>query len=204
MQVPSIDQAEAILDESAGRNPGPWVDHSKRVAQAARILAERLPGLEPDAACAMGCLHDVGRRFGVSHMRHAVEGHRYMNDLGFPDVARVCLTHSFPYPDIRCYLGEWDCSEEDAAFVRDYLTAEPYSDYDRLIQLCDALSLPQGFCLLEKRMVEVALRYGVNEYTARKWEWTLKAQRHFEDALGQSIYRFLPGVVANTFGCETP
>ena len=29
-----------------------------------------------------------------------------------------------------------------------------YDDYDRLVQLCDALALPSGFCLLEKRFVD--------------------------------------------------
>lgn len=32
-----------------------------------------------------------------------------------------------------------------------------YDDYDRLVQLCDSLALPSGFCLLEKRFVDVAL-----------------------------------------------
>ena len=25
-----------------------------------------------------------------------------------------------------------------------------YDDYDRLVQLCDALAMPSGFCLLER------------------------------------------------------
>lgn len=40
-----------------------------------------------------------------------------------------------------------------------------YDDYDYLVQLCDALALPTGFCLLEKRFVDVAIRYGTHPAT---------------------------------------
>ena len=44
-----------------------------------------------------------------------------------------------------------------------------YDDYDRLVQLCDSLALPSGFCLLEKRFVDVALRYGTPPVMAERW-----------------------------------
>ena len=86
--------------------------------------------------------------------------------------------------------------------MRDYLSETEYTDYDRLIQLCDALALPSGCCLMEKRMVDVALRYGVNEYTVPKWEAVLQIKAGFEDVLGRSIYELLPDVVENTFGVK--
>lgn len=45
-----------------------------------------------------------------------------------------------------------------------------YDDYDRLIQLCDAVSLPTSFCILEVRLIDVAIRNGVNEYSIEKWK----------------------------------
>ena len=68
-----------------------------------------------------------------------------------------------------------------------------------MIQLCDALTTPKGFCLLEKRLVDVALRYGVNDLTILKWEATFEIKRKFEDAIGRSIYDLLPGVEETTF-----
>jgi len=65
--------------------------------------------------------------------------------------------------------------------------------------LCDALALPNGFGLIEKRMVDVALRHGVNEYIISKWKATFEIQQHFEKVIGKSIYSLLPGVVENTF-----
>ena len=47
-----------------------------------------------------------------------------------------------------------------------------YDDYDRLIQLCDSLANASGFCLMEKRMLDVRLRYGIDEYALRKWRTT--------------------------------
>jgi hypothetical protein len=86
--------------------------------------------------------------------------------------------------------------------VRQYLARIEYSPYDRLIQLCDALALPDGFCLIEKRLLEVALRRGVNSFTVEKWKAFLEVQREFEDVIGCSIYSLLPGVVSNTFGFD--
>jgi hypothetical protein len=100
--------------------------------------------------------------------------------------------------------GEWDCSQEEYNLVNDLLSNIEYAAYDRLIQLCDAVSLPTGFCLIEKRMVDVGLRYGVNGYTVERWKAHLQVQREFEEAIGQSIYRLLPGIVENTFGFTSP
>ena len=41
-------------------------------------------------------------------------------------------------------------------------------DYDRLIQICDALATDYGFVILEKRFVDVTRRYGIME-TYSNW-----------------------------------
>ncbi|WP_161950232.1 hypothetical protein [Clostridium thermosuccinogenes] len=74
------------------------------------------------------------------------------------DSARICLTHSFPYKDIRSYNGENDCDNEDTEFIQRFITEVEYNEYDALIQLCDAISLPAGPCCVEKRLVDVVLR----------------------------------------------
>jgi len=61
---PSLDQAESYLDEGARMNPGPWVSHSRYVAQGARLIAIRYPHLDPELAYIAGLLLDIGRRFG--------------------------------------------------------------------------------------------------------------------------------------------
>jgi hypothetical protein len=135
-------------------------------------------------------------------MRHIIDGFVFLSNLGFDDAARICLTHSFPLINIHAVSGEWDCSKEEIGFVSDFLSKVEYSEYDRLIQLCDAIAMPTGFCLIEKRMVDVALRYGVNGLMIEKWKAHFDIKREFEQRIGESIYKLLPGIIENTFGSD--
>jgi len=91
-------------------------------------------------------------------------------------------------------------SAREKQFVQDYLDRIEYTAYDRLMQLCDALAQPTGPCLIEKRLVDVALRHGFNDCTLAKWRAYFSLEREFSAAVGVSIYTLLPGVVDNTFG----
>lgn len=204
MPVKILTPAEALrlLHEAEGCNPGPWVQHSLHVAQAAGRIAAAHPALDPDRAYVMGLLHDIGRRAGVTDMRHVIDGFRHLSELGYADAARACMTHSFPVKNALAGAGQWDCSPEEFEFVQRYLDEIEYSAYDRLIQLCDCLASPAGFCLIEKRLVDVALRHGVNAFTLEKWSAFFTIRDEFEQAVGGSIYLLLPGVVENTFGAD--
>ncbi len=204
MALPPLNIAEDILIEAQQLNPGPWVQHSKNVAQAAKLIAARHPRLGPEIAYILGLLHDIGRREGPSHIRHLIDGYRYLSGLGYDTAGRISLTHSFPVPDLRVYMGEWDCSPEDLKFLEEYIATTQFTEYDRLIQLCDGIAQPTGFCLMEKRIVDVALRYGVNEMSVRGWEARFEIKAEFEAAIGGSIYRILPGIIEGTFGISLP
>lgn len=200
-RIPSREQAHALLDEAASRNPGPWVAHSVKVAQAARLIAERHPDLDGETAYIVGLLHDIGRRAGVTGMRHVLDGYRYLAALGHEDAGRVCLTHSFAIKHLEAIFGPWDCTPEELRFIEETLAQLEFDDYDRLILLCDSLAMADGFVLMEKRMLDVALRYGgVNEHVLDKWRATFRIKADFERAIGRSVYDLLPGVVENTFG----
>ena len=201
--IPSRREAEELLAEANSTNPGGWYAHSIYVAQAAQIIADHHPTLNPEKAYILGCLHDIGRRTGVTGMRHILDGYLFLKDKGYGDAARICLTHSFPIKDVRYAMPPaWDCASEEVEFVGRYLEKIEYTDYDRLIQLCDALALPTGLCLVEKRLLDVALRYGTNQYSVPRWKVYLHIQEEFEQAIGRSLYRILPGVVTNTFGFD--
>jgi hypothetical protein len=201
--IPSLAQAQALLAEAGERNPGPWVAHSVNVARAAQLIARRHPGLDADRAHVLGLLHDIGRRAGRTGMRHVIDGWRYLDGLGFAGAARICLTHSFPYQNPRAVFGEWDCTDQEFQAMSDALMDIAYDDYDLLLQLCDALALPEGFCLIEKRLIDVFMRYahnGVDGTVHTKWRRVFDIQRHFEAIIGCSVYQVLPGVVETTFG----
>jgi hypothetical protein len=192
-------ECEAMLQEAEALNPGPWVAHSRHVAEAASAIASCLPEMDAETAYGLGCLHDIGRRAGVTGMRHMLDGYNYLKSLGYEDAARISMTHSYPIKDAKAGADLWNGSAEEARFVQAYLDQIDYDRYDRLIQLCDALALPSGFCLMEKRLVDVVLRYGTNPLTIPKWKAYFAIKDDFEREIGRSIYSLLPDVVENTF-----
>ncbi len=199
LKIPSRPAAQALLKEAGALNPGPWVPHSTHVAEAAGAIAACHPQMDSAAAYVLGLLHDIGRRVGVTGMRHALDGYNYLLSLGYGDAARISLTHSYPIKDIDAGADLWDGTPEEARFVQDLLNQLEYDLYDRLIQLCDSLAQPSGFCLMEKRLVDVVLRYGANPLTIPKWKAYFAIKDDFERAIGKSVYSLLPGVVENTF-----
>lgn len=201
---PTIEQAEAWLQDGVKRNPGLWDAHSRYVGQAARAIAERIPELDPERAQVLGMLHDIGRRFGVTGNLHISDGYNFMMEQGCPEVARICLTHSFPYQNIDSCFGSWNVvADRDGESARkrmgELLSQLTYNEYDRLIQLCDALAMGNGFCLLEKRWVDVVMRYGSNGFIIPKWKATYEIKDALEKRMGISVYELLPGVKENTF-----
>jgi hypothetical protein len=200
MNLPSKADAIHLLDEAENLNPGPWVAHSKNVAEAAFIIASHHPRLDAKAAYIMGLLHDIGRQEGLTYIRHIIDGYNFLNHLGFSDAARICLTHSFPIPDLDAWVGERDCSSEDLKFIENFVVSTELTEYDLLVQLCDGISLPSGFCLLEKRIIDVAMRYGVNDKSIPAWKARFRVKEMFEEAIGCSIYQLLPGIIEGTFG----
>lgn len=202
--IPTIQQAEAWLQEGKKMTPGLWDDHCRYVGQAARAIAERVSGMDPDKAQVLGMLHDIGRRFSGKGNLHIIDGYHFMMEQGCSEVARICLTHSFPYQDVNYCFGPWDVlperdGEEEKERVSQLLKEITYDEYDRLIQLCDALATGEGFCLLEKRWIDLIMRYGPNEYMIPRWKATYEIKDSFEKKMGISIYELLPGVKENTF-----
>lgn len=201
MRIPDIREAISLLEYAETKNRGPWVAHSYCVADCARRIARACKELDEEAAYVMGLLHDIGRIEGFSYMHHIISGYNFLKERGYTDAAKVSLTHSFPTQDIRAYIGQLDCSEEEVAFVKDFLSKTVFDDYDRLIQLCDSIALPQGPCLMEKRLVDVVLRYDkLNSFIITKWRKYFELKDYFELKIGKSVYILLDNVIENTFG----
>ena len=195
---PTRDEAEEALRGAERSNPGPWVAHSRYVAQACEAIARHCPHLDPTASYTYGLLHDIGRHAGPSSERHLLEGYRYCAARGWTKTARICISHAYMLQDIATSIGRFDMLPEDKAFMADFVAHALYDDDDRLVQLCDALALPSGFCLLEKRFVDVALRYGTHPFTIARWQKTLELKAYFERFIGASLYSLLPGVIENS------
>lgn len=196
---PTRQEAEAALRWALEHNPGPWGDHSRYVAQGCEIVAKRC-GMDSEKAYVLGLLHDLGRYPGVTGIRHMLDGYLLCEAKGWSHCAEVCLTHGYLIQeDPDAIIGPRDITPEEGALICGLLKDIVYDDYILLVQLFDALSLPTGFCLLEKRWVDVVMRYGPHPANVRRWKRTLEIKAYFEERMGVSIYSVLPGVVENTF-----
>ena len=147
-------------------------------------------------------LHDIGRYAGVTSEKHLLDGYHYCVKHGWVKAAQICISHAFMIQDISTSIGVFDMSLEDKAFMERFVRECIYDDYDYLVQLCDALALATGFCLLEKRFVDVTIRYGIHPATVERWKTILKIKADFETIMGCSIYDCLPRVVENSLGYD--
>ena len=191
---PNKEIAIAELELAGKLNPGPWMKHSYNVAEAARLIAEQCDGLDSEKAYVCGLLHDIGRRTGIAAVRHIIDGYDYAASKGWEEVARVCLTHSFPVKDIEADIGKKDITGEQYNFIKHYLESIEYDDYDKLIILCDALADANGFCILEKRFIDTTRRYGIYPFSVDRWNNTYEIKAYFEEKIGKSIYELLPEI----------
>jgi len=198
-QIPSLKQAESYLLEAQDLNPGKWIAHSRQVGQAAKLIANQHPALDPEISLILGYLHDIGRRSGITDIRHTYDGYQFLIKEGFPDAARICITHSFPTKQVCEVIDRWDAPKKYLRYIQKFLNAIEFNEYDKLLQLCDALAMHNGFVLIEKRLVDAAMRRGINDFTIQRWQITFAIQAEFEEVMQESIYTILDGVEANTF-----
>ena len=183
--IPTREEAHRILEEAEACNPGPWGDHSRVAAMCACKIAAA-SGMDPEKAYVFGLLHDIGRRFGRGHMMHVYCGWRYMLEKGDGEVARICVSHSFPVRDFDIFIGNRDIPEHQQAELRKLLSKMEYDDYDRLIQLCDGLGAAEGVVNVEDRMRDVKRRYG--SYPQAQWDAVMALKAYFEEKSGRDIY----------------
>ena len=184
------EEANEIFNQRRSISDGKWCDHSLYVAEAAYAIAKKLH-LDCEKAYAMGLLHDIGRSLTDGQFRHITMGYECMMALGYTDIARICLTHSFPLQDIYTYVGKMDVSKEEQEKFQALLQQCQYDIYDQLIQLCDSISTDKGYVLPEQKFVTNAFKYGVKSNTFEKWKKVLEIYNSFEEKIGMDINEFL-------------
>lgn len=190
------DEARDLLIKAVEINPGKWYEHSLNVGEASRRLAMAL-GLDSEKAYVCGILHDIGRiRKGIG-VKHMIDGYHYMLELGHPDIARYCLTHTFFLKDVHSSCALWDVTEEEAEEIQNYLNSHDYDIYDKIFQIADHIGDAMGFVPIERRLIDVHLRKGVDENTIKTWKAIFTLQSELEDLLNSSIYSLFPEISLN-------
>lgn len=187
MTCPDIHEAHRILDWALLKNPGKWGNHCRTVSRAAKTIA-KAAGMNANKLEVMGLLHDIGRYVGVVDFKHVSAGYDLMMEKGYTDVALACLTHSFPYQTIEAYNGKFDVSQDEVERMAKLLNQVEYDDELRLIQLSDALCLPDRVTVLQVRLMDVALRHGVHASSVPKWQAFLDIKKDFDRKTGQNLY----------------
>ena len=183
--LPTRKEAIELLCDALVSNPGPWGRHCLTAAHCAEKIA-RACNMDGEKAYILGLLHDIGRKFGTRQLGHVIDGYTYMRDLGYDEVAKICLTHSFNNQKLDEYIGDFDVSDEELTVIKNQLHEAVFDEYDLLIQLCDALAGTEGVLDIEERMRDVKNRYG--HYPQRKWNSNLRLKRYFEDKMNKDIY----------------
>ncbi len=166
--------------------------HTRGVAAAAKKIASRTVSLNPEKAYILGLLHDYGKKKDekAQQIFHGRLGYEEMLERGFPEVARICLTHTFPSKDFDdkdfWYPQEWK------DWLREELKPIEYDDYDRLIQLCDKFFEGMTMISIEKRMQKICERYGLSEdtYLVLVSEG-LVLKEYFDRLCGEDVYVIL-------------
>ena len=185
MNYPPRSKALEILLEAEKLNPGPWTMHSKVVAHCAEAIANE-SDMDGEKAYILGLLHDVGRRAGKGQLMHVYYGWKYMLELGYPAVAKVCLSHSYNTHDMKDDMAVCDITDEQYKELENALQECVYDDYDLLIQLCDSIAMADGVVDICERMSDIKRRYG--SYPQAKWDKNLELLEYFEKKTNGNIY----------------
>lgn len=141
-------------------NPGPWGNHSRVDDHCAEKIALECDDLDANKAYILGLLHDICRKFGGRHLGHVSDGYSYMMSLGYDEVAKICLMHSFNNQSTDEYIGYFDTSKDELQMIQEALKSVSMDDYVRLIQLYDSLTGAEGVLDIEERIGDVKNRYG--------------------------------------------
>ena len=166
--------------------------HCQAVAAIARKLAGFIPDMDPDKAYALGLLHDCGRQRDEINEKafHAVTGYDYMMTLGFPQIARISVTHCFFEKEFCCQ--NYPQPPEQLSFCRELLSTVEYDNYDRLIQMADMLNVGGCPCTLEQRFQDIAKRYQVPYHQMDTERLVLEQiKQKFDNLCGQDIYKLI-------------
>ena len=171
-----------------------WILHSIYVGMAAGRIAREL-GIDEDFAITIGYMHDIGRM--INHKNHPIEGYNYLNRLGYHNVARYCLTHSFIDNSIFSTAGGGPKDKESYEFISNYLNNINVNVYDNIIQLCDLFCLETGFTTFEKRILDITKRKGVFENSISHFDSIMCLKDKIEALMGKKIYSLFPEIQQN-------
>ena len=200
--VPTREKAFALMEkmwvvtDTLNLNDGLLIGtsraHHKNVALCAEKIASAC-GLDIERAYVQGLMHDYGEvaERTMPDTFHGTFGYDALMDVGYNEVARTCLTHSFwegVYDEK--YFPSYNLKEIKRAI--NIISDIGINEYDRLVQISDMLSSGFNIMPVEKRVDII-----VNKYKLPKELIFLKKQKagelkaYFDKKCGCDIYDIL-------------
>lgn len=180
------------LDIEKGKMPQTSRKHFLAVAECAKKIAKNCKNLDPEKAYICGLLHDCGQPSENRDCNkfHGLVGYHKMMEMGFDEVARTCLTHSFPEYDFKPERFSYTHSE--MVLCRNLINNISYNDYDLLIQYSDMLCKGGLVTTLKDRIIYIMNTYKISIKDARiRYRIMLKIKKHFDKLCGQDTYCLL-------------
>ncbi len=190
------EEALKLLEEAQKRNQGRWIEHSRKVGEAAGRIADKL-NLDVEKAKTLGYIHDIGKRYGERE-HHVIKGYEFLKEKGYEDeYANICITHSYLNNDINCTAGGVPSTESAGyEFRKRFVESHEYTVYEKIINLCD-LMCTNEFMTLEQRLIEIMTRRGVDSNTVYHITEALKLKKYIDELLGCNVYQLFPEIIDN-------
>ena len=199
-EILSIEKVYSFLEDAPRKNKDLWIKHSINVAIVAERLAEQLK-LDSKKAYVLGLIHDIGRR-KKEHvgLRHIIEGYNFLEEQGYKEEARVCLTHTFYSRSLvkpNLTKENTNLTRNEIEFISDYINKNGFNIYDKILQIADNMGSATGINTVERRRTESMLRYGITDVSEKNLREIFKVQNEIEEKLGFSLYKIFPEVADN-------
>ena len=169
-----------------------YIFHTNGVGESALKIAGYC-GLDSSKAYVLGLLHDYGKiqNEQQSGIAHFIYGYNAMKARGFDAIARVCITHSFPFNDIK-FDDYKQYSIQDLQTAQSIIKNIEYDDYDRLIQLCDMFFEANNIVSYQQRLSCIRQRYNLSPQQTTTLEKGVEQNKAYFDAkCGCDIYKII-------------
>jgi HD superfamily phosphodiesterase len=169
--------------------------HTKLVADAARAIAEKIPDMDADKAYIYGLLHDYGKVCGYctgNKTFHGLAGYYKLMEMDLPEIAKISVTHTFF--DKNFSIDDYVAyQKEDLIKIKEIIQDMEYTDYDKLIQLCDLLvNNIDGYNPISERLERLRKWYNIPEKCIDlAYRQSMETKKYFEEKCKCDIYKLL-------------
>lgn len=202
MTIPSRQEAQKLFADIAakldvcdlqqGKEPQTSRIHFQNVASCAYKIATKISHLDEEKAYILGLLHDYGQLEETldKNKFHGTAGYDLMMQKGYDEVAKICLTHSFPEYDFK--PERFTYNQKEVIRARKIINNLTYDDYDLLIQYSDMLSCGKKITDLKSRIKYILKTYHTTRTDAKiRYKTMLKIKHHFDTLCGKDTYKLL-------------